>query len=86
MLPTNSLLGGAAVGAGAWISVLFSVPVPMLRRSSSQLLIIAFCTLSGLLGSLIDSFLGATLQYSGLDTKTGQIVEVSKIFLDYYIT
>lgn len=58
-----SLLGGTLVGLAYFISqVIF---VNDLDISAPQWPIIVFGGLAGLLGSIIDSYLGATMQYSG---------------------
>lgn len=46
----------------------------ILASSPPQWPIIIFGGIAGLLGSIIDSLLGATLQYSGLDS-SGRVVE-----------
>ncbi|XP_042326009.1 transmembrane protein 19 isoform X2 [Sceloporus undulatus] len=68
----SSLLGGAFVGVAYFISQM--IFVNDLDISAPQWPIIVFGGLAGLLGSIIDSYLGATMQYSGLDTRTGMVV------------
>ncbi|XP_008109159.1 transmembrane protein 19 isoform X1 [Anolis carolinensis] len=68
----SSLLGGTFVGLAYFISQL--IFVNDLDISAPQWPIIVFGGLAGLLGSIIDSYLGATMQYSGFDTRTGMVV------------
>ncbi|XP_077194939.1 transmembrane protein 19 isoform X1 [Paroedura picta] len=68
----SSLLGGTLVGVAYFISQL--IFVNDLDISAPQWPIIVFGGIAGLLGSMIDSYLGATMQYSGLDTRTGLVV------------
>uniref|UniRef100_A0A8D1M201 Transmembrane protein 19 n=1 Tax=Sus scrofa TaxID=9823 RepID=A0A8D1M201_PIG len=67
-----SLLGGTFVGIAYFLSQL--VFVNDLDISAPQWPIIAFGGLAGLLGSIVDSYLGATMQFSGLDESTGMVV------------
>ncbi|RWS29855.1 transmembrane protein 19-like protein [Leptotrombidium deliense] len=69
-----SALGGFLVGLGFYATLLLTVTRDVLAISPPQWPIIAVGTLCGLLGSVIDSYLGATLQYSGLDA-SGKVVE-----------
>ena len=57
-----SLLGGMSVGVAYYCGICLLVG---LDGASSQWLIIFIGALAGLFGSIVDSFLGATLQYSG---------------------
>ncbi|KAJ8783663.1 hypothetical protein J1605_008706 [Eschrichtius robustus] len=68
----SSLLGGTFVGIAYFLTQL--VFVNDLDISAPQWPIIAFGGLAGLLGSIVDSYLGATMQFSGLDESTGMVV------------
>lgn len=68
----SSLLGGTFVGLAYFLTQL--VFVNDLDISAPQWPIIAFGGVAGLFGSLVDSFLGATMQFSGLDERTGLVV------------
>lgn len=59
----SSLLGGTFVGLAYFLTQL--VFVNDLDISAPQWPIIAFGGVAGLFGSLVDSFLGATMQFSG---------------------
>ncbi|KAM8820802.1 TMM19 protein, partial [Eudromia elegans] len=68
----SSLLGGAVVGATYFLTqVIF---VSDLDTSAPQWPAIVFGAAAGLLGSLVDSYLGATMQYSGFDENLGMVV------------
>lgn len=64
-LGENSFLGGLAIGAAYYLTVTYTVDYHSLAVSARQWPIILFGGLAGLIGSLIDSLIGATLQYSG---------------------
>ncbi|NXG07513.1 TMM19 protein, partial [Sakesphorus luctuosus] len=68
----SSLLGGMAVGIAYFITQL--IFVTDLEISAPQWPIIVFGAAAGLLGSIVDSYLGATMQYSGFDQNTGMVV------------
>ncbi|XP_075456350.1 transmembrane protein 19 [Ascaphus truei] len=68
----SSLLGGLSVGAAYFVTQL--IFVNDLEVAAPQWPIVIYGALAGLLGSIIDSYLGAIMQYSGYDESTGQIV------------
>ncbi|XP_051911877.1 transmembrane protein 19 isoform X3 [Hippocampus zosterae] len=67
-----SFLGGLAVG-GAYLAsqVLF---VNELQECAPQWPLVLYGGAAGLLGSLLDSLLGASVQYSGFDASIGKVV------------
>lgn len=65
-----SIAGGAVVGFSHFITLLVFQDVSWL----SQIQLVWVGTISGLTGSLIDSVLGATLQFSGFSEKLGRVV------------
>lgn len=72
--PFFSFFGGIAIGLSYYLVVIYVVDRNILIASTKQWPIILFGGIAGLVGSIIDSFLGATVQYSGLDSN-GQVVE-----------
>ncbi|XP_011499884.1 PREDICTED: transmembrane protein 19 isoform X2 [Ceratosolen solmsi marchali] len=71
---TVSALGGIVVGLFDYLTVLYTVDSVVLELAAPQWPIIVLGGIGGLLGSIVDSILGATLQYSGINEK-GLIVE-----------
>lgn len=69
-----SFLGGIVVGLGYYVVICYTVERNILTASPPQWPIILVGGIAGLLGSIIDSVIGATLQYSGLDAH-GRVVE-----------
>ncbi|XP_060816169.1 transmembrane protein 19 [Bombus pascuorum] len=69
-----SILGGITVGLSYYLTVLITVDTVVLQLAAPQWPIILIGGIGGLYGSIIDSFLGAMLQYSGINDK-GKIVE-----------
>uniref|UniRef100_A0A8C4PK71 Transmembrane protein 19 n=1 Tax=Equus asinus TaxID=9793 RepID=A0A8C4PK71_EQUAS len=71
----SSLLGGTCVGITYFLTQL--VFVNDLDISAPQWPIIAFGGLAGLLGSIVDSYLGATMQFSVRHKEAGRLEEGS---------
>jgi len=62
-----SLMGGLVVGLANYATLVYTIDAEMLARSPVQWPIIVAGGFAGLIGSIVDSILGATLQYSGND-------------------
>lgn len=73
-----SALGGFICGLAYYIFTLICVDREILLRSPPQWPLLLVGTIAGLLGSLLDSIVGATMQYSGYEMSTGKIVGKSK--------
>lgn len=69
-----SALGGFVCGLTYFIVILICVNREILSRSPPQWPLIVIGTMAGLVGSIIDSIIGATLQFSGYENSTGKIV------------
>lgn len=60
-----SLMGGLTVGLANYAMLIFTIDADLLAQSPVQWPIIVAGGFAGLVGSIVDSILGATLQYSG---------------------
>lgn len=69
-----SFLGGVLIGFVHYLTNLYAIDSDLLRESSPQWPLIVIGGIGGLVGSLIDSIIGATMQFSGQNDE-GKIVE-----------
>ena len=60
-----SFVGGAVVGVAYYVTLLLCMDAYALEHSPPQWPIILVAGMAGFVGSMVDSLLGATLQYSG---------------------
>ncbi|XP_072309949.1 transmembrane protein 19 [Eucyclogobius newberryi] len=67
-----SFCGGLAVGAAYFVTQLLFVDD--LHLADPQWPVLVYGGVAGLLGSMLDSFLGANMQYSGFDSSIGKVV------------
>ncbi|KAM4678201.1 transmembrane protein 19 [Discoglossus pictus] len=68
----SSFLGGLVVGVAYFVTQL--ICVNDLEIAAPQWPIVLYGAIAGLLGSVLDSYLGAIMQYSGYDEHTGKVV------------
>lgn len=73
-----SALGGLVCGLAYYVLTIICVDREILIRSPPQWPLLLVGAIAGLLGSMIDSLIGATMQFSGYELETGKIVSKSK--------
>ncbi|XP_076632657.1 transmembrane protein 19 [Colletes latitarsis] len=69
-----SALGGITVGFFYYLTILYTVDTAVIQLAAPQWPVIIVGGIGGLFGSILDSILGATLQYSGIN-ENGVVVE-----------
>lgn len=73
-----SALGGLICGLTYYVFTLICVNREILLRSPPQWPLLLVGAIAGLIGSIIDSLIGATMQFSGYEKSTGKIVSKSR--------
>lgn len=61
-----SFLGGLVIGLADYVTILYTVDSVILQNAAPQWPVIIAGGIGGFLGSVVDSIIGATLQYSGI--------------------
>lgn len=69
-----SAFGGFICGLTYYVLTIICVHNEILARSPPQWPMMIVGTIAGLLGSVLDSVIGATVQYTGIERSTGKIV------------
>jgi len=73
----SSFVGGLVIGVAYYCGVMVAASSADLSLAPNQALVILVAGMGGLLGSVLDSILGASLQFSGKHVNTGKITEVA---------
>ena len=60
-----SIVGGALVGLAYYVAIICCVQQVQVTQAPHQYIVIVVGAAAGMLGSMVDSVLGAWLQYSG---------------------
>ncbi|KAL5006422.1 hypothetical protein ScPMuIL_015228 [Solemya velum] len=71
----SSVFGGFIVGLAYYITMLLACTGQQLQEAPSQWPIVVYSAACGAIGSIIDSYMGAILQYSGINEDKKCIVE-----------
>ncbi|KAI0231759.1 Transmembrane protein 19 [Lamellibrachia satsuma] len=71
----SSVVGGLVVGVAYYIPLLLSHSEAALENGPSQWPVMLIGAMAGFVGSLVDSYIGATLQFSGYDHIKNCMVE-----------